>query len=92
MPNTLTLSTNGPTPNPLNVPNGDRSITIVNELNVSIELQLDPAGFLNPSPGATLTVPTTGWTGTVGPSGGNYSYVDPSSTKKGTRSGRINVE
>ena len=46
MPNTLTLSTNGPTPNPLNVPNGDRSITIVNELNVSIELQLDPAGVL----------------------------------------------
>ena len=92
MPNTLTLSTSGPTPDPLNVSPTDRSITIVNELNVSIELELSPAGFLNPSSGATLTVPTPGWTGTVGANGGTYSYTDPSSQKRGTRSGRINVE
>ena len=92
MPNTLTLSTNGPTPDPLTVPNNDREITIVNELNVSIELHLNPAGFLNVSQGATLTVPTTGWSGRVGATGGSYSYVDPSSQKKGTRTGRIDVD
>ena len=88
---TLTLGANGPTPNPVSVSNPGRSLEIVNDLGVEVTLTLDPPGFLNPSPGNTLSIPTTGWTGTVGAAGGDYSYSDPSSTKRGTRSGRINV-
>lgn len=88
---TLTLDPTGPTPNPLTVQQNDRQITIVNNLNESIILELDPPGFLNPSSGSSLTVPVAGWSGTVGTSGGTYSYTDPSSNKRGTRSGRIDV-
>lgn len=88
---TLTLDPTGPTPNPLTVQENDRDITIVNNLNEAVVLELSPAGFLNPSSGASLTVPTEGWNGTVGSSGGTYTYTDPSSNKRATRSGRIDV-
>lgn len=91
MPNTLTLDTTGPTPDPLDVPNNDRSISIVNNLGAEVTLTLTPAGFLNPSTSNTLSVPTTGWSGTVGASGGTYEYSDPASNKRATRTGRINV-
>lgn len=87
---TLTLNSDGPTPNPLNVSNNDRSVTIVNNLNATVTLTLSPSGFLNPSNGNQLEVPTTGWSGTAG-STGTYEYADPSSNKRGTRSGRIVV-
>ena len=88
---TLTLGANGPTPNPVTASNPGRSLEIVNDLGAEVTLTLTPAGFLNPSPGATLTVPTSGWSGTVGASGGDYSYTDPSSNQRATRSGRIDV-
>ena len=87
---TLTLNPGGPTPNPLNVSANDRSVTIVNNLNVTVTLTLTPAGFLNPSNGNQLEVPTTGKTCTAG-STGDYEYADPTSREKGTRSGRIVV-
>ena len=90
MTNILTLNSTGPTPNPLAVPNNDRKVDIVNNLGSEVTLTLSPAGFLNPSNGATLTVPTTGWSGTAGASG-DYSYSDPESSKRATRNGRINV-
>lgn len=90
MSNTLTLSSTGPTPNPLEVPNSDKKVDIVNNLGSEVSLTLSPPGFLNPSTGSTLTVPTTGWSGTAG-STGDYSYADPTSTKKATRNGRIKV-
>jgi hypothetical protein len=56
----LTLNTDGPTPNPLNVSNNDRSVKIVNNLNQAVMPSLSPAGFLNPSTGGQLEVPITG--------------------------------
>jgi hypothetical protein len=88
---TLTLGPNGPTPNPLTVQQNDRQINIVNGLGQAVVLELDPAGFLNPSSGASLTVPVAGWNGTVGANGGSYSYIDPTSEKKAPRNGRIDV-
>ncbi len=87
---TLTLNSTGPTPDPLEVANNDRSVTIVNNLGSDVTLTLNPSGFLNPSTGNTLSVPTTGWSGTAG-SSGTYEYADPTSTKRATRTGRINV-
>jgi len=87
---TLTLNPDGPTPDPLNVPQNDRSVTIVNNLNVAVTLTLSPPGFLNPSNGNQLAVQTSGWRGQAGASG-TYEYADPNSREKGTRSGRIVV-
>ncbi len=91
MPNTLTLSTSGPSPDPLNVPNNDRQVIIDNQLGAEVTFTLDPAGFLNPSQGTTLAVPAGQTTVTAGASG-RYSYNDPDSNKRATRNGRINVE
>lgn len=88
---TLTLSSTGPSPDPVTVPRGDRSLTITNDLGSAVVFTLSPAGFLNPSNGATLNVPVGNTDVTVGAQGGTYSYVDPTSSKKATRSGRIDV-
>ena len=93
---TLTLDTTGPSPNPLTVPTGDRSLTIANNLGAEVVLTIDPAGFLNPSDSGdpshvTVVIGADGWSGTVGATGGTYEYVEPNSTKKSTRNGTINV-
>jgi len=85
----LTLNTTGPTPSPLSATSGE-SITITNNLGASVVLTLNPAGLLNPSTGTSLTVPTTGWSGTVGTTSGTYEYPEPGN-KRSTRSGTINV-
>lgn len=92
---TLTLGTNGPSPDPLTIPTGNRSVTIANNLGATVVLTISPAGFLNPSdPGdsskITVTTGADGWTGTAG-SSGTYEYDDPSSNERSTRNGTINV-
>ncbi len=87
---TLTLSTTGPSPDSVTIPKGNRALTITNELGATVTLTLTPSGFLNPSSGSTLDVPTTGWSGTVGASG-TYSYSEPGSEKRAPRNGTINV-
>lgn len=86
---TLSLDIGGPTPNPLAATNGE-SITITNNLGQDVILTLSPAGLLNPSNGNQLTVPTAGWTGTVGASTGTYSYIEPN-VKRSPRNGTIDV-
>lgn len=86
---TLTLDTTGPTPDPLDASNGE-SISVINNLGAEVVLTLSPPGLLNPSNGSQLTVPASGWSGTVGNASGTYEYVEPGA-KRNTRSGRINV-
>ena len=87
---TLTLTTNGPDPEDLPVQKNDRDVVIDNQLGSTVVLTLDPPGFLQ-SRGATLDVPPGQMTVRAGASG-CYSYEDPTSRERATRSGRINVE
>ena len=87
---TLTLGTNGPSPDPLAASSGE-SITVTNNLGADVTLTLSTAGLLNPSTGTSLVIPSAGWSGTVGNTSGTYSYSAPGSTQRATRNGRINV-
>ena len=87
---TLTLTTNGPDPEVLPVQRNDRQVTIDNQLGTEVVFTLDPAGFLNPSQGATLNVPAGESNVTAGASG-CYSYEDPTSRERAPRTGRIDV-
>lgn len=87
---TLTLSTTGPSPDPVPITRGNNHLTITNNLGSAVVFTLDPPGFLNPSRGASLDVPVGDSNVNVG-SSGTYTYTDPTSTKKATRSGRIDV-
>lgn len=76
----LTLATGGPTPDPLSASSGE-AISITNQLGQNIVLTLSHAGLLNPSNGTSLSVPSAGWSGTVGTTSGDYSYNEPGKTR-----------
>lgn len=78
-----------PTPSPLTVTNGE-SITITNNLGAEVLITMSHAGLFNPSTGTSLTVSSSGWTGTVGATSGTYQYVEPG-RKREPRNGTINV-
>ncbi len=93
MSNTLTLNavegTEGCSPdqNPWE-PTSGGSVTITNNSGYEQILSSITSGLLNPAPGGSITVPTSGWSGTVGTSSGSYDYND-GSTKRGMRNGTI---
>lgn len=92
MSNTLNLSASGtggcsPDQDPWE-PTSGGSVSITNSSGVSQTLSDITPGLLNPAPGGSITVPTTGWSGTVGTSSGTYNYND-GSVKRGVRSGTI---
>ena len=90
MSNTLTLNASGtggcsPDQDPW-TPTSGGSVTITNSSGAQQVLSGITSGLLNPAPGGSITVPTTGWSGTVGTSNGTYSYND-GSTERGMRNG-----
>jgi len=92
MSDTLTLNPSGtegctPSPDPWK-PSKGGPVTITNSSGFEQVLHNISPGLLNPSPGGSITVPTTGWTGTVGNTKGTYSY-DDGLGMRGVRSGTI---
>ena len=92
MSNTLTLNPSGtdgctPSPDPWE-PTKSGPVNIVNSSGHEQVLFNITPGLLAPAPGGSITVPTTGWSGTVGNKKGTYSYNDGLPTR-GVRSGTI---
>lgn len=63
-------------------------VTITNSSGYEQVLFDISPGLLVPAPGGSITVPTSGWSGTVGNKKGTYSYNDGLGMR-GVRSGTI---
>lgn len=85
---TLTLNTNGPSPDPLTIGKG-AALTITNAMSSSTTVTGDP-GLFNPAPGEIAAGGS--WSGRVGNTDGTNTYTyTTDSPKRNVRSGTIDI-
>jgi hypothetical protein len=85
----LALNNDGPSPATLDDTNGG-PISITNNTGAAVTLTMSHAGLINPSTGTSLEVPLAGFNGTVGSTGGTYSYS--AGAELGVRTGTISID